>query len=78
MNSGESVKEQLRRVGLMSCGCEPWDLSDNDMLALRTVLLQRQELLAALKAITDVRVEKSAGKAIAMAEAAIAKAEGRS
>jgi hypothetical protein len=50
-DSGESVKAQIGRVWLMSQGDETWDLSDNDVAALQTVLGINGQLLAALKSI---------------------------
>lgn len=47
----EPVTEQVDRVAQMADGFGEWDLSDNDMEALRTVLRHRSTLLTALKAL---------------------------
>lgn len=47
--SRESHDEQIARVGCMASGDPTWDLSDNDVEALKTVLKDRAELLNTLK-----------------------------
>lgn len=58
----ESVQEQLGRVQSMASGAETWDLSENDCAALKTVLAQRGQLLAAAKAALayDAAIEERA------------------
>lgn len=45
----ETHEDQLARVESMAGGHPKWDLSTNDLIALRTVLKERAELLAAMK-----------------------------
>lgn len=47
--SVETYDEQIARVEMMAAGDNKWDLSDNDLAALRAVLKERAELLRWLK-----------------------------
>lgn len=49
----ESHADRIARVEAMAAGGETWDLSDNDIAALRTVLSDRAELLKWLKWYVD-------------------------
>ena len=44
----EKLQEHLSRVELMATGDETWDLSDNDLTALKAVLQYIKELEDAL------------------------------
>lgn len=72
-----SIAEQVSRVRQMADRSGTWDLSDNDVAALRTVLEQRDALLAALLGFMDQPdTAESYDKAMAAAEAAIQSATG--
>lgn len=87
----EYHNEQISRVNQMANGGDTWDLSDNDMAALRTVLDERKELYEALKEIVcwpaqgggaDTPAGRGAQcetlrEALAKAQSSLAKAEGR-
>ncbi len=47
----ETLAEQLDRVGLMAEGDPQWDLSDNDIAALKAVLADRARLQGLLDQI---------------------------
>lgn len=49
----EPHDDQIARVEMMADGGEKWDLSPNDLAALRTVLDERAALLSALKEIHE-------------------------
>ena len=83
MERQESFGEQLSRVKEMASDPgDTWDLSLNDQAALRAVLQERKELLAALKlarmwlANCWPIVELAGQKPLPVIEAAIKKAEG--
>ena len=79
-NTPESFTEQLSRVRQMTRDNGTWDLSTNDIAALRAVLQSHAELYEALTALLELgRKDTSNPKYdgyYATAAAAIAKAEG--
>ena len=81
-DSPESFREQMSRVAQMADrDNDTWDLSDNDIAALRAVLNNFLALQAALKDLLDVIVGDGlipeSVSYMQQARAAVAKSEGR-
>ena len=52
----ESFEDQLSRVGMMASGSPTWDLSPNDIAALKAVLANRNrqaDMIAELRGLLD-------------------------
>ncbi len=50
---GESHADQIARVCLMATGDSQWDLSDNDVVAIKTVLEERNTLRDVLLCVQE-------------------------
>lgn len=73
--ASETHREQVERVELMAANVRWRELSDNDCAALRTVLLDRAELLEALTALlASVEYARIGALIIDNARAALTKA----
>jgi hypothetical protein len=76
--SHESRADQLARLREMAYEPEgTWDLSANDRGAIASVLMQREQLIAALKVAADEVARYGHGSIAQELRAVIAKAEGR-
>jgi hypothetical protein len=77
----ETHKEQIARVEMAASDRDTWDLSDNDVLALKAVLEDRAALLAACASASQCEGLQNwgGGRSLALEEVreAIDRAEGR-